>query len=225
MSYCRDWELGLKLRCQTQAHNYTLLALLSIAAWRFPTVMFSLNLHFLYTITVSPLSVCSRLSVHAMWNMESRWAFNLSWHCYTWVLFWHSTHSAWENSHSLLLCHSVCVPSFLASLPPLVLSPPPPPSLPVTANLAPANTGSSKCTTNKCAGTVLVVMLQERGRGEKPKSENQRTLWWDTKDTDTHTHTITFQVNVSLFDILMVHPDFSKQLMRSHCKWEYVANR
>lgn len=42
----------------------------------------------------------------------------------------------------------------------------------------------------------------------------------DTKDTDTptHTYTTTSQVNVSLFDILMVHPDFSKQMMCGHCK-------
>ena len=188
-------------------------------------MVFSLSRRSLYafsdciiTVTPSP-SVCCCLSVHAMWNMGSRWAFNLSWHCYTSVLFWHSTPSAWERSHSLSLCHSSFVPSLLAFLLHLFLYPPSPP---VTVNLTPANAGSSNCATNRWVGTVSVGLRgRKSGRGRHREWILENTMMkWTLK-----THTTKFRVNVSLFDILMVHSGFSKQMMRGHCKWEYAANR
>lgn len=119
------------------------------------------------------LSVCSRLSVHAMWNMESRWVFNLSWYRYTSLLFWHSIQSAWENSHSLWL--SVFLLFLLFLLGSLHLS--------ATASLMAANTGSSKCVTNRCVGTVFVGVLEPRRRWRKALNTMIKY-----KDTHAHPH-------------------------------------
>lgn len=148
-------------------------------------MMFSLSLRSLYMfsnyiISTSPsLSVCSHLSVHAMWNIESSCVFNLSWHCYTSVLFWRSTHSAWENSHSLSLYHSFFVPSFLASLLPLVLLSLSPP---VTVNQMPANTGTSKCTADWWVATLFVGVSEEKGR-----RRNQEWKLWLSRHQQTCT--------------------------------------
>lgn len=100
--------------------------------------------------------------------------------CGTWSL---AEHSILHDTATLQSCfdtpltqheriatpsHSVILSLFFISLLPLVLFPP---SLPVTANLTPANTGSSKCTTNRCVGAVFVGVLKERGRGRN-RSEN-----------------------------------------------------
>lgn len=111
--------------------------------------------------------------------------------CGTWSL---AEHSILHDTATLQSCfdtpltHSVILSLFLASLLPLVLFPP---SLPVTVNLTPANTGSSKCTANKCVGTVLVGVLEEMKKSERKKSGGKSREHYDqvdTKDADTHTH-------------------------------------
>ncbi len=79
--------------------------------------------------------------------------------------------------------HSAMLSLFLVSLLPLV---PLPPSLPVIVNLTPANTGSSKCTTNRCWYCICWCVTGKR-QGEKPGMKS-RELYdqVDTKDTYTH---------------------------------------
>lgn len=66
--------------------------------------------------------------------------------------------------------HSVILPLFLPFLLPLVLFPP---SLSVTVNLTPANTGSSKCTPNRCTGTVFIGVLEEKKEKRKPRVKTE----------------------------------------------------
>lgn len=62
------------------------------------------------------------------------------------------------------------------------------------------------------AGIAFMAYLIKEGE-EETRRESSGTLHWQTR-----TQKSTFHVNVRLFDILMVRPDFTKQMMHDHCK-------